>query len=417
MLKSGVLKAGVLALSLTIGGAALSAAKADVIIDWNEKAVANVVTRNMGPPTAERVIAMVHLAMFDAVNSIERRYRPYAAQLPAAATTSKEAAAAAAAGTVLAALDPEKQAEISSALAVYLAALPAGEGKMQGIALGEAVAAQVLQSRANDGSAAPDAYRYATRPGQYVPTPPMFASQWPGVTPFAMTSGAQFRPEPPVALGGEVWAADYNEIKARGRADSKTRTARQTEDARFWLATGGNVYYPVARSLARSKNLNLLDNARLFALVSAARSDAMVAVFDAKYHYGFWRPITAIRNGDNDDNATTERDATWRPIADTPMHPEYPCAHCILAASMAGVLETVLGGAEQPAFATTSPTLPGVTHRWTSLRAFTDEVAEARISAGFHYRFSTRVGADMGRKIADHVVRSMLQPTARVGTR
>ena len=125
----------------------------------------------------------------------------------------------------------------------------------------------------------------------------------------------------------------------------------------------------------------------------------------------FWRPITAIRNGDNDDNPATERDATWRPIADTPMHPEYPCAHCILAASMAGALETVFGGADVPEVSTTSPTLPGVTHRWTNLRAFANEVSEARIWAGFHYRFSARVGADMGHKIGEYVVKNVMQPT------
>ena len=385
-------------------------AAADVVIDWNEKAVANVLGRNMGPPPAERVIAMVHLAMFDAINAIEQRYQPYVAQPAAPAGTSKEAAAASAAGTVLAALDPPKQAEIKAALAAYLAALPDGEGKAHGIALGEAVAAKVVELRSNDGAGAPDAYRASTRAGVYVPTPPMFVPQWPGVKPFAMTSGSQFRPAPPIALTSAEWVADYNEIKTLGRIDSKLRSARQTEDARFWLATGGNVYYLVVRTLAKAKNLPLIESARLFALVSMARLDATIAVFDAKYHYGFWRPITAIRNGDIDENAATERDATWQPIADTPMHPEYPCAHCILAASMAGVLETVLGSADVPEFATTSPTLPGVTHRWTNLRGFVTEVSEARISAGFHYRFSTRVGEDMGRKIGEYVVRNRLQP-------
>jgi hypothetical protein len=181
----------------------------------------------------------------------------------------------------------------------------------------------------------------------------MFMPMWPGVKPFAMTSGSQFRPAAPIALTSAEWATEYNEIKSLGRFDSTTRTAKQTEDARFWLATGGNVYYPVARSLAKAKNLNLIESARLFALVSVARLDATIAVFDAKYQYGFWRPITAIRNGDIDDNPATELDATWRPIADTPMHPEYPCAHCIFAASMAGVLEpdTARGHAplDQPA--------------------------------------------------------------------
>jgi hypothetical protein len=154
----------------------------------------------------------------------------------------------------------------------------------------------------------------------------------------------------------------------------------------------------------------------LYALMAVARADSMIAVFEAKYHYQFWRPATAIRNGDNDDNPATERDASWQPIGDTPMHPEYPCAHCILAASMTGVVEALFGSAEVPEVATTSPSLPGVTHRWTNMRALDTEVAEARIWAGFHYRFSTRVGQDMGRKIGGYTVKSVMQPVG-VATR
>jgi PAP2 superfamily len=390
-------------------------ASADVVSDWNEKAVEFVLARGMGPPAAERVLAMTHTAMFDAVNSIERRYRPYLVQLQAAATASKEAAAATAAGTVLAAINPQAQTE-KSTLAAYLAAIPDSPAKTEGIRLGEAVAAKVLEARANDGARTPDSYRTRTAPGVYVPTPDMWAPQWPGVRPFAMTSGSQFRPAPPIALTSDEWTSDYNEIKALGRFDSKTRSAKQTEDARFWLAVGGNVYYPLIRSVAAAKNLNLLDNARLFALATVARADGLIAVFDAKYHYGFWRPLTAIRHGDNDDNPATERDDSWRPIADTPMHPEYPCAHCIAAASMCAVLEAVFGTAEIPEVSMTSPTAPGVIHRFTNLRAFVTEVSEARIWAGFHYRFSTRVGVDMGNEIGAYVAKTLMQPVA-VATR
>ena len=155
--------------------------------------------------------------------------------------------------------------------------------------------------------------------------------------------------------------------------------------------SAADVYYPLIRSVAAAKKLSVVDSARLFALAAIARADGLIAVFDAKYHYGFWRPLTAIRHGDNDNNPATERDATWRPIAETPMHPEYPCAHCIAAASMCSVLEAVLGSPEIPEVAMTSPTAPGVTHRWTNLHDFVTEVSEARIWAGFHYRFSTRV--------------------------
>jgi hypothetical protein len=146
-------------------------------------------------------------------------------------------------------------------------------------------------------------------------------------------------------------------------------------------------------------------------------ADSFIAVFDAKYHYDFWRPITAIRNGDIDDNAATELDPKWQPIDNTPMHPEYPCAHCISSAGIATVIETVLGSADIPEVTMTSPTAPGVTHRWSNVWAYADEVAMARIYAGFHYRFSARVGQDMGRKIGRHVMQNLMQPINLAGTR
>jgi hypothetical protein len=385
---------------------------ADVITDWNEKAVAFVVARTMLPPQAERVIATVHVAMFDAVNSIERRYLPYKLQLPADKDTSKEAAAAAAAATVLAALHPNAAEEMKIALSAYLATLPPGIGTDQGIKLGEAVATKIAAERAKDGSEAPDAYRPKTRPGVYVPTPITASSMWPNVAPFAMSSPAQFRPEPPIPLAGEQWASDYNEIKNLGGKSSTARSARQSEDGRFWLITGAPSYYPIVRQLVAAKKMNLVDSARFMALIAAATADAYIAVFEAKYHYDFWRPITAIRNGDTDDNSATERDAAWQPIDNTPMHPEYPCAHCITSATIATVAEVVLGSADVLEITMTSAAAPGVTHRWTNLWAYADEVSLARIYAGFHFRFSTRVGQDMGRKIGRYVVENVMKPAA-----
>jgi hypothetical protein len=387
-------------------------ASADVITDWNDRAVAYVLSRGMGPPPAERVIAMTHVAMFDAINSIERRYQPYLIQLSAAAATSKEAAAASAAGHVLAGISPQTRPEMKAALSIYLAGIPDGPAKAEGIRLGEAIAAKVLETRANDGSSAPDSYRPKTKAGLYVPTAATWAPQWPNVKPFAMTSTSQFRPAAPIALTSKEWAADYNEIHALGARNSPARSAKQTKDARFWIASGGNVYYPIVRGIHEGKQLDLLDGARLYALMAIARVDAMIAAFEAKYHYDFWRPVTAIRNGDIDDNPVTEPDTTWQPFGETPMHPEYPCAHCILAASMTGVVETLFGTANVPEVATTSPTLPGVTHRWTNMRALDTEVSEARIWAGFHYRFSTRVAQDMGRELGGYVVKSLMQPAA-----
>ncbi len=389
-----------------------SAAAADVVADWNDRAVTATLARKLGPPPAERVIAMMHVAMFDAVNAIAPRYRPYLADVPAAPTASKEAAAASAAAAILSGSGVSSEADVKAWLAAALAALPDGESRIEGVRVGEAVAGQLLKARAGDGASAPETYRYAAAPGAYVPTPALFVPQWPAVRPFAMTHGAQFRPGPPVALTSEEWARDFNEIRHLGRIDSSARTADQTAAARFWLAIGGDVYYPLARAIIAARKPDLLDSARLFALVAVARADSLIAVFDAKYHYNFWRPIAAIRNGDRDDNPATEREAGWRPIAETPMHPEYPCAHCVQAASMCAVLEAVLGSSAFDEVAMTSPTAPGIVRRWSDLHAFVDEVSNARIWAGFHYRFSARVGRDMGAAIGAHVVDTLMRPVA-----
>jgi hypothetical protein len=387
---------------------------ANVITDWNENAV-TFVTPRMGPGSAQRVVATMQVAMFDAVNSIERRYRPYLVQLPAAPAASKEAAATAAAGAVLARLIPEVQGQVSGMTISYLASIPDSDAKAEGIKLGETIAAKTLEVRAKDGTDAPDAYRYKTKPGVYVPTPIVVSSTWGNATPFALTKPSQFRPSPPIALKSGEWAADYNEIKDFGGKISARRSAQQTEDARFWLITGPQSTEPLVRQVVEAKKMTVIDSARFMALTAIAAVDAAMAVYEAKYHYEFWRPITAIRNGDQDDNPATERDATWQPIDNTPMHPEYPCAHCIVSGAVASAIETVLGTPEVPEITMTSPTAPGATHRWTNVRAYNEEVSHARIWAGFHYRFSTRVGRDMGRKIGEYVVKNVMQPveTAR----
>jgi hypothetical protein len=386
-------------------------ASADVITDWNEKAVALVTKHRMLPPQAERIIACVHVAMFDAVNSIDRRYQPYRVSISAGKDTSKDAAAAVAAGMVLASVFPKDAEELNTLMAAYLTNIPQGADKSNGIDLGRAVAARTVADREGDGADAPDAYRPRTSPGVYVPTPLTASSMWPKVRPFAMTSPSQFRPQPPVSLESREWAADYNEIKALGGKDSKQRTSRQTEDAHFWLITGPASYYPIVRQLVAARHMDVVDSARFMALAATAVADTFIAVFDAKYHYEFWRPITAIRNGDMDDNPATELEATWQPIDNTPMHPEYPCAHCISRAAIATVIEGVLGSADVPEMTMTSPTAPGVVHRWTNVWAYADEVSLARIYAGFHYRFSTRVGQEMGRKVGELVLQKLMQKT------
>jgi hypothetical protein len=388
-------------------------AVANVITDWDAKAVAVAAPAPLG----QRELAMVHVAMFDAVNSIERRYRPYLVQLTAQKTTSQEAAAAAAAATVLIGLHPEAAEELKAALATYLATIADGEAKSDGIKLGEAVAAKVLQARANDGANAADAYRPKTKPGVYVPTPITVASVWPDLAPFALTKPSQFRPQPPISLESKEWAADFNELKAYGGKTSTKRSTQQTETARFWLMVGAPAYHPVPRQLVTAKQMSVIDSARFMALFAVALTDAYIAVFDAKYHYEFWRPITAIRNGDISGNPATERDATWQPIDNTPMHPEYPCAHCIQSGAAVAVIESLVGSADIPEVSLTSSTAPGVTHRWTNLGVLSDEVSSARIWAGFHYRFSTRVGTDMGRQIGAYVVKSVMQPEPVTGSR
>jgi hypothetical protein len=384
-------------------------ASADAITDWNEKASALVMKHRMLPPQAERIIACMHVAMFDAVNALDRRYQPYRISISAPKDASKEAAAAEAAGSVLAQLFPADGEELRAAVSSYLASIPQGTAKTAGIKVGEEVAAKTIMDRQGDGADAPDAYRPKTKPGVYVPTPITASSMWPKVKPFAMTSPSQFRPQPPIGLTSAEWAADYNEIKSLGGKTTKQRTARQTEDAKFWLITGPVSYYPIVRQVVAAKKMDLVDSARFMALVSTAVADSFIAVFDAKYHYEFWRPITAIRNGDTDGNPATELDATWQPIDNTPMHPEYPCAHCISSAAVASVIEAVLGSADIPEVAMTSTTAPGVTHRWTNVWAYADEVSLARIYAGFHYRFSTQVAQEMGRQIGRLVTQKLMR--------
>jgi hypothetical protein len=396
-----------------IAVSAPTSAFANVITDWDEKAVAVVTSMTSfgatSPYMAQRIMGMVHVAMFDAVNSIERRYRPYLVQLPAERTTSEEAAAATAAAAVLATISPNIEGEMKVALATCLTSIPDGTAKLGG-KLGEAVAARVVAARANDGCYSPDDYRQRTAAGVYVPTAITAASMWPTLKPFAMATGSQFRPGPPISLESKEWATDFNELKEYGGKISPKRTAQQTETARFWLMAGPQAYHPFLRQLATAKQMSIADSARFMALVAIGLNDALIAVFDAKYHYNFWRPITAIRNGDIDGNPETDREATWQPIEDTPMHPEYPCAHCILSGTVAGVVKAVFGTMEIPEISVTSPTATGVIHRWTNMTDLTQEIANARIWAGFHYRFSTRVGTQMGLQIGEYVVKNVMQP-------
>ena len=307
-------------------------------------------------------------------------------------------------------LPAESEARIAKARDDYLAGIPEGEAKSLGVKLGNEAAIKAIASRTNDGNDMPDAHRPRTQPGVYTETMAVYGEQFATMRPFAMTSSSQFRPVPPIPLTSKAWASNFNEVKELGELNSTKRTPRQTEDARFWLSVAPGSNQPLARQIAIKKNMTLVETARFMALVTMAQMDAAIAVFDAKYHYAFWRPVTAIRNGDIDGNPATVRAATWQPISITPLHPEYPCAHCIITGAEAGAIAAILGTDEVPEVALTSPSMPGVTHRFTNLREFNNEVSEARIAAGFHWRFSTMVGKDMGWKIGAYTVLTCMKP-------
>ena len=226
------------------------------------------------------------------------------------------------------------------------------------------------------------------------------AQQWRHRTPWLMTNPSQFRPGPPPDLGSEVWARDYNEVKALGGRRSQQRTAEQTEIARFWEEVMPPIYHAIVRSVANSPGRDITRNARLFAAVTQASDDALIAVFDAKYHYGFWRPLTAIRNGDIDGNDATERDESWVSFIETPMHPEYPCAHCITSGVVGTILRAEIENEPTPVLTTRSNAAGGVSRSWTTIDEFMQEVPNARLYDGVHYRNSSQIGTDMGRRIA-----------------
>jgi hypothetical protein len=382
---------------------------ADVITDWNERAVAAGYTARVTPGLSARNIAMVHIAMFEVLNSIDPRYTPYRRRLSAEPSASRDAAAAAAAHHILVREYPDQAKELDKALEAALATVTDGQPKVEGVRLGEEAARAIRLERSTDGADAPNTYRPHTTAGKYVPTEFPVMSSWGGVRPFALKTGSQFRPAAPYALTSMQWAKDYAEVKKMGAKTGSARTAEQTEIARFWELVGPATYNPVARQLSAAKGLDLIENARLFALFSIAAADAGVAIFEAKYKYNFWRPVTAIRNGDLDGNNATERDPSWEPFIRTPMHPEYPCAHCTFQSTAASVLEAFFGS-NAATFRLTSSTAPGVTRNFNNLSDYVAEVVNARVYDGVHYRTSGEAGAAMGRKIGQYTVQNFLKP-------
>ncbi len=341
------MKPSAFALGLFVGFAACSAS-ADTITDWNKTTHDVMRAANVASNPASRALAMVHVAMSDAVNGVQDRYARYLPDAAAAPGASAEAAAATAARQILIQLFPNQKALVEEAYAASLKAIPDGAAKSDGVALGEKVAAAVQADRAGDGTNVPDSYRPLTTPGIWVPTTPPLFAEYARVKPWGLKSADQFRPGPPPALSSPLYARDYNETKTTGGTKSAARTPEQTAAVRFWTqANIGPSWQTAARELSAAKGLGLADNARLFALLNMGVANTFIADWDAKFTYNFWRPVTAIRNGDMDGNDATERDPGWTPLNATPMHPEYPSQAAII--SGAAVAHPRIGVRARPA--------------------------------------------------------------------
>ncbi|HSW22827.1 MAG TPA: vanadium-dependent haloperoxidase [Burkholderiaceae bacterium] len=389
--------------------ATLPAAQADVVTDWHDIAMASFAQSGTPLLAATRTLALTHAAMFDAINAVERRYMPYGSRAEAAPGTSAEAAASAAAHKVLATLLPARAKELEQAHRSALASTPEGAARERGVQLGERVAADLLAARAGDVPATAP-YRPQAAPGVYVPTALPIGIEFAQARPWLMQRPDQFRPAAPPVLATAEWAHDFDEVKDLGGRTSDKRSAEQTDVARFWVVVWPQSWSPIVRQLAAGPGRTPIQNARTFTLTSLAAADAFIAVFDAKYVHNAWRPITAIRNGDLDGNEATAPAATWLPLIDTPLHPEYPCAHCIVASAVATVLQGEFGRGRLGPLSMTSPTAPGVTRRWERLADIVTEISNARVWGGIHYRHSTRVGEEMGRAIGELALTRHLQP-------
>lgn len=381
------------------------------VLKWND-AASIAVTRTGGlPPMSEsRIYAMVNVTMHDALNNIEKRFNTYALDGTLDNSADPDAALAQAAHDMIVALLPLQRSYADSALNVSLAAIPSGTGKDNGIALGKAAGLAMWSKRLNDGAAiAQYPIVQGTLPGAYRSTPPFEASGmaalpgWGKVKPFALTTSAQFRPVEPYAVNTTSYTTDYNEIKTLGCASCPARTAEQTQIGLFWLENVPYSWNKITRSLIAQNNLTGWQAAYLLALVHIAEADANIGVFDAKYFYNFWRPITAVRMAETDGNDNTKGDAAWNVLAPpTPPVPDYPSNHAADGGAAAEVLKHYFGK-DDISFSATSTFLPGVTRNFTSLSQAASEVSLSRIYVGYHFRNAIVEGESMGRKIGSFV--------------
>ncbi len=385
--------------------------KADKVTDWNAIGAQTLLAAGNAGAAGSVDMAYMHIAIYDSVNAIEGGYTVFAvspSSVPPGA--SAEAATVEAAYRTLRYLYPAQAAYLDAQYAASLATIPDGQSKLDGIVVGDEVAALFLTSRVGDGRGANVPYTPGTGPGAWIPTsaaPPVavWLSQ---LRPFAIESPTQFRPEPPPSLDSDEWANDYNEVKRLGALNSNERTPEETTLGRFFLAPAIPQVAGALRQLAIERGLSLEDNARLFAQLYVAQADATIAGWDSKYHYGFWRPITAIRAGDTDGNPNTDPDPTWTPLATTPNHPEYLSAHAFVDSAWTETLRQFFGTKKLDVTMTSTTT--GTSMSFSDTDDIVKAVEDARVFAGFHYRTSCVRGAVLGKKVAKYVAKNYFQP-------
>jgi RHS repeat-associated protein len=395
----------------------------DVILTWNHITLDTIRRELISPPAASRLLAMVHTAMYDAVNAIEQKYNVYRVDA-GNASGDANAAAAAAAAKILNTIYPNQQAYINATLDSYTAA---NTSQIQaGVALGNTVAANILAWRQQDGARTQLAYNPSTEVGKWQPDLPNFDGallpNWRNVTTFGLSSGAQFRPNGLPALDSTEYAQAWAETKEYGALNSSTRNAEQTQIALFW-ADGNGTYTPsghwndIAATAASMAGKSVLDNARTFARLNVALADAGIAAWDAKYTYDTWRPITAIRNADDDGNTNTTADPNWLPLINTPPFPEYVSGHSTFSGAASAVLTAAFGS--NFGFSTGSVGLPDTTRSYTNFAAAAAEAGQSRIYGGIHFQFANRDGLALGKQIGEYVVNNFLgdpnAQTIRVG--
>lgn len=406
-----------------IAAAALAApavASADVVTDWNRTMIDALEVDKTPPPPSTRVGAIVQSAVFDAVNGIAPRYTPMHVLPDAPRGASRAAAAAGAAHEALVILFPAQQAMLDQRLADTISQIAAacpggGQSIAEGLQWGKTVADETLAWRATDGfSTVPPTYAPAGTPGRWAPTAPAFVPmplfrQFATMTPFALTSPDQFVPAPPPPLTSARYARDFNEVKAIGSANSTIRTPEETQTAIFWQSdTPTAIWNRVAEDLAQQRGRSMLANARILALMNVSVADSAIAIWNAKNAYDTWRPITAIQQADSDGNPGTSPDPNWTPLLTTPAFQEYPAGHPGVSNGGATVLASFYG--DDTPFTVTSTNLPGVERSFTSLSSAIEQVENARVWGGIHFRTATVTAAHMGAEVAHYVTATRLLP-------